>query len=80
MMNYFSRGLAFHNQTAKINTMDANKIIDEMGGTGAVARDCKITAGAVSQWRENGIPKPWLKYFSLKRPDLFPEEKLKEAA
>ncbi|WP_460290990.1 hypothetical protein [Bacillus cereus] len=53
--------------------MDANKIIDALGGTSVVAEMCNLTTGAVSQWRtsENGIPKSWVKYFTAIRPDLF---------
>lgn len=51
--------------------MDANTIIDAMGGTNEVARLCDLTPGAVSQWRDNGIPKPWLKFFEVVRPDVF---------
>ena len=51
--------------------MDANKAIDEMGGTSAVAALCKISTGAVSQWREHGIPEARLMYLRLLRPDVF---------
>jgi len=33
-------------------------LIEELGGTGAVARLCEITAGSVSEWRAKGIPTP----------------------
>ena len=48
-----------------------NLIIDSLGGTCAVAKICDVSAQAVSQWRVNGIPKPWLMFFKEKRPDLF---------
>lgn len=51
--------------------LEANRIIDALGGTAAVARLCEVNSQAVSQWRRNGIPKPWVKYFSCLRPDLF---------
>lgn len=52
--------------------MDANKIIDALGGTSETARLCDITAGAVSQWRASGkIPKAQLKYLQLLRPEVF---------
>ena len=54
--------------------MDDNKIIDALGGTSFVAQMCDVTKGAVSQWRNNGIPKPWLKYFEQIRPDLFADK------
>ncbi len=31
-------------------------MIDELGGTGAVAELCDVGASAVSQWRTDGIP------------------------
>lgn len=51
--------------------MDANKIIDALGGTVEVSRLCEVTDGAVSQWRTAGIPKPRLMYLKLLRPDVF---------
>ena len=48
-------------------------LIDLLGGTGAVARECEISDQAVSQWRENGIPHAWKKYFLLRFPDVFPK-------
>jgi hypothetical protein len=53
--------------------MDSSKIIDSLGGTSKVADLCDITTGAVSQWRTNGIPKPWLALFKTIRPELFSE-------
>lgn len=49
----------------------ASEIIDEMGGTGAVAGLCGISSQAVSKWRKSGIPAPWLKYFRLRWPEAF---------
>lgn len=48
-----------------------NTIIDAFGGTTKVAELCDLTAGAVSQWRTNGIPKPWQKFLQERRPELF---------
>lgn len=55
----------------------ASKIIDELGGTVAVAKMCDIEPSAVSQWRtsKRGIPKPWLKYFKTKFKKVFSESK-----
>lgn len=50
---------------------DANFLIDAQGGTSEVAKLCNLTTGAISQWRHNGIPKPWLMFFMQRRPDLF---------
>ena len=33
-----------------------SEIIDELGGTGAVAAICGVGPSAVSNWREDGIP------------------------
>jgi len=58
--------------------MEASTIIDRLGGTGAVAKLCEITAPSVSEWRTRGIPKPWRKYLEAIRPDVFkPERKRK---
>lgn len=56
----------------------ANEVIDALGGTVEVSRLCCVTKGAVSQWRENGIPNARLMYLKLLRPDVFgadPEQK-----
>jgi hypothetical protein len=55
--------------------MDANEIIDAIGGTGEVAKLCNVTTGAVSQWRTQGIPEARLMYLKLARPDVFKEVK-----
>lgn len=49
----------------------SNEIIDSLGGTVEVSRMFNVTKGAVSQWRENGIPEARLMYLKLARPDLF---------
>ena len=51
--------------------MDANQIIDRLGGTNKVAELCEVTKGAVSQWRTEGIPNSRLMYLELLRPDVF---------
>jgi hypothetical protein len=57
----------------------ASKIIDDLGGTVAVARLCRVTKGAVSQWRINGIPPAREMYLQVVRPEVFannqPEKK-----
>jgi hypothetical protein len=50
--------------------MNANKIIDALGGTSAVAKLFEVTTGAVSQWRKKGIPKARLLHLKSIRPDL----------
>jgi hypothetical protein len=59
--------------------IEANRIIDAMGGTSAVAEIFSITTGAVSQWREEGIPDSRLFSIKLLRKDLF-KSTLKKAA
>jgi hypothetical protein len=51
--------------------MDANKIIDDIGGTVATALLCEVTPQAVSQWREEGIPAARLMFLRLARPSIF---------
>jgi len=50
---------------------EANRIIDAMGGTSKVADVFGITTGAVSQWREDGIPEARLFSIKLLNPKLF---------
>lgn len=54
-----------------LGVTDGSKLIDELGGTGAVARLCRVHSQAVSQWRRNGIPPARLQTLQLMRPDLF---------
>lgn len=51
--------------------MDANKIIDALGGTNAVAELCEVTPQAVSQWRDDGIPQARLMFIKVIRPEIF---------
>jgi hypothetical protein len=53
--------------------MNASQIIDALGGTAKVATLCEVSMAAVSQWREDGIPKPRLMYLRLARPEVFPK-------
>ncbi|MFJ0380966.1 helix-turn-helix domain-containing protein [Bordetella bronchiseptica] len=48
-----------------------SELIDRLGGTVKVAMICGITTGAVSQWRTNGMPKPWKLFFRTKSPKVF---------
>jgi len=57
-----------------------NQVIDALGGTVAVAALCNVTKGAVSQWRENGIPEARMMYLKLLRPDVFSSEYEHKAA
>ena len=53
--------------------MNASQIIDALGGTAKVATLCEVSMAAVSQWREDGIPKPRLMFLRLARPEIFPK-------
>lgn len=48
-----------------------DRIIDALGGTGVVAEMCEVSAPAVSQWRDNGIPKAQLRYLKLAKRKIF---------
>lgn len=54
--------------------MDANYIIDALGGTAAVAKLLDVRMPSVSQWRTCGIPKARLQTIKLLRPDLFAQQ------
>ena len=57
-----------------------SKIIDEFGGTTAVAQLCEISPQAVSKWRKYGIPDSRIKYLKLLKPHIFIECELKKDA
>jgi hypothetical protein len=56
--------------------IEANRIIDAMGGTSKVAEIFSITTGGVSQWRDDGIPESRMFSIKLLRPDLFDDSKI----
>ena len=58
--------------------VDANKIIDALGGTGEVAKLCRVKSPSVSEWRVNGIPPAREMYLRLLRPDVFQDEDVAE--
>ena len=61
--------------------MNADQIIDALGGTAAVAKLCAVRNPSVSEWRKAGIPKARLQYLQLLRPDVFvPDSKQKRKA
>lgn len=51
--------------------MDANQLIDALGGTAATAKLFDVRAASVSEWRQKGIPKARMQTLRLMRPDLF---------
>lgn len=48
-----------------------SKIIDLLGGTGAVADLCDVKPPSVSEWRQKGIPKARLMFLRLAKPEVF---------
>lgn len=50
---------------------ESNRVIDCLGGTVAVAKLFRVTKGAVSQWRENGIPAARELHLRDRHPELF---------
>lgn len=60
--------------------MDANQIIDALGGTTKVAELCEVTTGAVAQWRKDGIPNARLMYLRVVRPEVFDTKSAQHAA
>lgn len=51
--------------------MDANSLIERLGGDAAVAELCEVTRQAVWQWRRDGIPKARLMFLRLAKPEAF---------
>ncbi len=51
---------------------DVSVIVEQFGGTTALARLCEVEPSAVSQWKaKKRIPKSHIKFLRMKRPDLF---------
>lgn len=48
-----------------------SRLIDDLGGTTAVAKIFDIKPPSVSGWRVDGIPKARRQFLQLYRPDLF---------
>ena len=46
-------------------------VIDQLGGTGAVAGVCKVSAASVSQWRTRGLPDAREQFLRLRNPEVF---------
>jgi hypothetical protein len=55
--------------------MDSTQIIEKLGGVAETARLCDVSMSAVSQWKENGIPKTQLKFLKLAKPEVFAKPK-----
>jgi hypothetical protein len=57
--------------------MNAEQIVQAMGGRKRVMEITGLTKGRISQWIiENHIPTPWLKLFRALQPSTF--EKMRE--
>jgi hypothetical protein len=59
---------------------EANRVIDAIGGTAAVAKLCEVNMQAVSQWRRNGIPAARRQFLRLACPDAFDAQPSERAA
>lgn len=51
--------------------MNDSTLIDDLGGTYAVARLCQVAPPSVSEWRKSGIPKARRMFLELARPEVF---------
>lgn len=58
----------------KTTNDEDSKLIDELGGTGAVARIFEISDPTVSIWRKTGIPKARRMYLKAVYPHLFVQQ------
>lgn len=64
------------NSEKKID-LEAEEVIERLGGNARTAELCEVTPGAVSQWLTNGLPKSQRKFLRLARPDVFKPRKAK---
>jgi hypothetical protein len=48
-----------------------SELIEQLGGTGKVAKLCRVRSQAVSKWRRDGIPQARLLFLQAMFPDLF---------
>jgi hypothetical protein len=55
--------------------MTPSELIDKLGGTSKVAKECGIKLQSVSVWRRTVIPPARMMYFKLKFPEVFASEK-----
>jgi hypothetical protein len=71
------------NKTINNLTFSDSMLIDLLGGTGKVAKMCKVAPAAVAQWRLRGLPHGQLIFLAARleqeshglvtRKDLFPK-------
>jgi predicted transcriptional regulator len=58
-----------------------SSIVQELGGTGAVADLCHVSSQAVSQWiAKEKIPQARLLFLQLLKPEVFEEEEQEQEA
>jgi hypothetical protein len=62
------------------SSVDARRVIDQLGGTTAVAKLCEIAAPSVSEWRKKGIPRAREQFLRVLRPDVFGDPPTQERA
>lgn len=55
----------------KLNNHPDSRIIDSLGGTGAVARICEVASPSVTGWKKRGIPQARVMYLRLLHPEAF---------
>lgn len=53
-----------------------SQIIDELGGTSAVAELCQVSSPSVSEWRHAGIPQARRMYLQVLFPEVFGQPKI----
>lgn len=52
--------------------MNVEYVVEQFGGTVAMATLCEVSPSAVSNWKKDGaIPKAHIKFLRQQRPDLF---------
>ena len=40
----------------------SSRVVEELGGTAALASMCGVRPSSVSDWKRTGIPRPWVLY------------------
>lgn len=52
-------------------SVEANRVIEALGGPSEAGAKLGISKSAVSQWRKNGVPKTQMKYLRVAHPEIF---------
>lgn len=50
---------------------EAQRVIHNLGGTGAVAELCDLRGPSISEWKRKGLPKGWRAFLLLAHPEAF---------